>query len=127
RSSSARDCEGLRTETVGDRLGQRRIPLGSVKPKAPSTPISPTAFQGRLFVLVLAPPFRARDYLVQAPGLRSQGLRLRQRRVPEIDGVYLTWLRSSISDEDFFMRDRDGTHSRRPAVGSSRVPSWPPV
>ncbi len=30
------------------------------------------------------------DYLVQAPGLRSQGLRLRQRRFPEIDDVYLT-------------------------------------
>src|SRR5260221_3727292 len=90
RSSSARDCEDSRTETVGDRSGQRRIPLGSVKPKAPSTLISPTAFQGRLFVSVLAPPFRARDYLVQAPGLRSQGLRLLQRRFPEIDDVYLT-------------------------------------
>src|SRR5712671_7533268 len=83
---------------VGDRLGRRRIPLGSVKPKAPSTLISPTAVQGRLFVLVLAPHFRARDHLAQPPSWRSQGLRLRRRRVPEIDDVDLTWLRSSTNE-----------------------------
>src|SRR4029077_18693191 len=57
------------------------------KLKAPSSLISPAAVQGRLLVPVSAPPCRARDHLLQPPGWRSQALRLRQRRVPEIDDV----------------------------------------
>src|SRR5260370_40742231 len=89
-SWSVRDYEGVRPERVGDQSGRRRIPPASAKPKVRPTLISPAAVQGRLLVPVSAPPCRARDHLVQPPGWRSQALRLRQRRVPEIDDVLST-------------------------------------
>src|SRR5260221_11913370 len=94
RSSSARDCEGSRTETAGDRSGQRRIPPERAEPKARSTLISPTA----------VPACRAWDHPVRAQFRLLSGPRLHLRRLPEIDDVDSTWLRSSLSDEDLHVR-----------------------
>src|SRR6185503_4383894 len=64
-------------------------------------------------VLTWAPLLR--PHLVQAPGRRSQRLRLQQQRVRDIDDSDVTWLRSSIGHE--WSRHRAFCYAQRACVG----------